>query len=114
LSKGRIVLKFSGLDSIEQAEFLRDAEICVHEENVVELEDDEYYDWQLEGCDVNILSEGPLGKVSGVMRTGGTEILVVKGNEKDYLIPFAKAICVDVDVNAKRIVIDPPEGLLEF
>jgi ribosomal 30S subunit maturation factor RimM len=48
------------------------------------------------------------------MRTGGTEILVVKGAEKDYLIPFAKAICVEVDIENKLIKVDAPEGLLEF
>jgi len=49
-----------------------------------------------------------------VMRTGGTEILVVAGDEKEFLIPFAETICVEVDVDRKVIKIDPPEGLLDF
>ena len=48
------------------------------------------------------------------MRTGGTELLVIDGAERELLVPFAESICVDVDVEKKRIVIDPPEGLLEF
>ena len=48
------------------------------------------------------------------MRTGGTEILVVENVDREYLIPFANSICTDVDVDAKVIKIDPPEGLLEF
>ena len=55
-----------------------------------------------------------IGTVRELMRTGGTEILVVDGAEKDYLIPFAEAICVEVDIEEKLIRIDPPEGLLEF
>ena len=47
------------------------------------------------------------------MRTGGTEILVIDG-EKEVLVPFAEAICVEVDLAAKLITIDPPDGLLEF
>jgi ribosomal 30S subunit maturation factor RimM len=48
------------------------------------------------------------------MRTGGTENLVVQGESKEYLIPFAETICVEVDVENKLIKIDAPEGLLEF
>ncbi len=48
------------------------------------------------------------------MRTGGTEMLVVDGRSKEYLIPFANAICVEVDIENKLIRVDPPEGLLEF
>jgi 16S rRNA processing protein RimM len=52
--------------------------------------------------------------VTEVMRTGGTEILVVKNGEKEYLIPFAETICTEVDVANKLIKVDAPEGLLEF
>ena len=48
------------------------------------------------------------------MRTGGTENLVVAGDAKDHLIPFAESICVEVDVENKRIRVDLPEGLLDF
>jgi len=48
------------------------------------------------------------------MRTGGTEILVIRGGEREFLVPFAEAICPEVDIENKRIVVDPPEGLLEF
>ncbi len=111
---GRVVLKFEGIDSIEDAEMLRNAEICVPEADAVELESDEYFDWQLEGCDVESVGGSQLGKVRKVMRTGGTENLVVEGGEKEYLIPFAKTICVEVDIENKLIRVDAPEGLLEF
>lgn len=111
--QGRLVLKFESVDSIDDAEPLRNAEICVGEDEAVDLEDGEFFDWQLEGCDVETVAGKQIGKVSELMRTGGTEILVVKG-EKEYLIPFAQAICVEVDIEAQKIVIDPPEGLLDF
>jgi 16S rRNA processing protein RimM len=110
---GRVVLKFEGVDSPETADELRNAEICVGETDAVELEDDEYYDWQLEGCTVTSVDGSEIGKVREVMRTGATEILVVDG-DKEYLIPFAEAICTEVDIEKKVIVIDPPDGLLEF
>ena len=110
----RVVLKFERIDSVEAAEDLRDLEICVLESEVVELEDDEFFDWQLEGCQVETVGGEPIGTVRELMRTGGTELLVVESDQREYLIPFAEAICVTVDVDEKRIVIDPPEGLLEF
>ena len=112
--KDRIVLKFKGFDSIETAETLRDCEICVSESEAVELETGEFFDWQLEGCTVETLEGETLGTVQELMRTGGTEILVVKSDEKEYLIPFAETICVEVDIENKLIKVDAPEGLLEF
>lgn len=110
---GRIVLKFEGVDSIESAEELRNAELCVNESEVVDLETDEFYDWQLIDCEVKTVDGISIGKVREVMRTGASEILVVEG-DKEYLIPFAGSICTEVDIENKVIVIDPPEGLLEF
>lgn len=110
----RVMLKFAGIDTVEDAEQLRNAEICIDEADAVELEADEYFDWELEGCRVATLAGEELGTVAEVMRTGGTEILVIRGGEKEFLVPFAEAICVEVDIENKRIVVDPPEGLLEF
>ncbi len=110
---GRVVLKFAGYDTVELGETLRNAEICVAESEAVELEADEYFDWELAGCRVETLAGIEVGTVREIMRNGGTEILVVDG-EKEYLIPFAEAICPEVDVDRKLIQIDPPEGLLEF
>jgi 16S rRNA processing protein RimM len=112
--KGRIVLKFVGFDSIEQSETLRGAEICVPESEAVELGADEFFDWELEDCEVETVTGEKIGHVKELLRTGGTEILVVKGAEKDYLIPFAETICTEVDVENKLIRVDLPEGLLEF
>lgn len=111
---GRIVLKFEGLDSVEEAEGLRDAEVCIRESEAVELADDEFFDWELQGCSVETVEGEHVGIVKELMRAGGTEILVVEGGEKEFLIPFAAAICVEIDLEGKSIKIDPPEGLLEF
>ena len=110
----RILLKFEEIDSIEAAETLRDAEICIHESEAVALEKDEFYDWQLENCTVETIEGEKLGVVKELMRTGGTELLVVTGAEKEFLIPFAENICTEIDIENKLIRVDAPEGLLEF
>ena len=112
--KDRIILKFSGIDSVEAAENLRNVEICVPESEAVALEEGEYFDWELEGCAVETVDGEQIGRVKEIMRTGATEILVVEGAEKEYLIPFVETICIEVEVENKLIKIDAPEGLLEF
>ena len=113
--KERVVLKFTGLGTVEDAEALRDAEICIDESEAVELEEGEFFDWQLEGCEAVSIEGEPVGKVREVLRTGGTEVLVVDtADGREVLIPFAESICTEVDIEGKRITVDPPEGLLEF
>jgi len=111
---GRLVLKFAGYDSVEAAEVLRDGEICISEEQVVELEEGEFFDWQIVGCRVETIGGETIGVVRELQRTSGTENLLVDGKDKDFLVPFAESICVEVDIEKKLIRIDPPEGLLEF
>ena len=112
--KDRVILRFAGITSVEDAEALRDVEICIPESAVAKLGEGEFFDWQLAGCEVETLEGERVGTVREIMRTGGTELLVVENGEQEYLIPFAEAICPEVDVEKKRIVVDPPEGLLEF
>ena len=112
--KDRIVLKFKGFNTIEKAETLRDREICVPETEAVELGEDEFFDWELQDCAVETIEGAKIGTVRELLRTGGTEVLVVQGAVKDYLIPFAASVCTEVDVENKLIKIDAPEGLLEF
>lgn len=115
--KNRIVLKFAGADSIETAQTLVGCRVCVPEGEAVKLEAGEFFDWQLEGCVVLTLDGKKVGLVRELMRTGGTELLVVADEEekgKDHLVPFAETICVEVDIENKIIRIDPPDGLLDF
>lgn len=115
--KDRIILKFKGFETIEKAEALRNVEICVPETEAVELGDDEFFDWEIEGCEVETIEGEKIGQVREIMRTKGSENLVVTSavdEKKDFLIPFVSAICVEVDIENKLIKADLPDGLLEF
>ena len=110
----RVVLKLAGYDDVETAKQLVGFEFAVPESERVPLEADEYYDWELEGCLVKAGDE-VIGKVNSVLKTGGTEILVVADESgRERLIPLADSIVVDIDRAAKIIVVDPPEGLLDL
>jgi 16S rRNA processing protein RimM len=111
----RIVFKFAGYDSIEAATPLVGYELTVPESERVELDEDEYYDWELEGCRVEKLDGEGVGLVRGVMHTGAADLLVVEGAQgREHLIPLVEEICVSIDITARLIRIDAPEGLLEF
>jgi 16S rRNA processing protein RimM len=116
LQGGRIVLKFTGYDSIEEAKALVGCDLAVPESERVELPEDEYYDWELAGCRVETVEGEYLGRVREVLRTGGVEVLVIDGDAtaREHLIPLAEEICVEIDVENKLIRVDAPEGLLEF
>ena len=111
----RMVLKFAGYDSSESAKALVGYEFGLPEAERVELSKDEFYDWELEGCSVENTLGQSLGKVREVMRTGGVELLVVEDEaQRDVLIPMAASIVIEIDISRKKIVVDPPEGLLDL
>lgn len=112
----RVILKLAGYDTPETARELVGYELAVPESEAVELEDDEFYDWQLEGCRVETVGGEPLGTVREVLHTGGdAPVLVIKDERgREHLVPFAESICVEVDIEAGLIRVDAPEGLLEF
>lgn len=116
--QGRLVLCFAGVESISQAERLRGRLVMVPRGERAALADGRYYLWDLVGCDLFGPSGGePLGTVTAVEPTGGVDLLRVKrsgADGREVLIPFARAICRHIDVGARRIVIEPPEGLLEL
>ena len=110
----RVILKLAGYDDVETAKELVGFEFAVPESERVPLPADHYYDWELEGCTVKVGAES-IGTVKSVLKTGGTEILVVADeSSKERLIPFADSIVVKVDAAAKTIIVDPPEGLLDL
>jgi len=112
--KDRIVLKLAGYDAVDKAKELVGYNFAVAESERVPLAEDEFYDWELEGCTVTA-GDKNIGQVRSVMRTGATEILVIHDEDgKEKLIPKTKKKIVKIDPAKKTIVVDPPEGLLDL
>lgn len=111
----RLVLKFAGFDRIEEAKELVGLHLAVPAAERIELPSGIFYEWELAGCRVEMISGQHVGEVKEIMRTGGVEILaVVDPAGRERLIPMATDICVGIDIEKKLIRIDPPEGLLEL
>ena len=114
LHKGRVVLKFAGFEDMNSAEALRDARLVITADQLVKLPKDSFYDFDLVDCDIITADGQALGKVTGVQHFGAAPLLVVKDGDREHLIPLASSICTDVNVAQKRIIVDPPEGLLDL
>lgn len=113
--KERIILKLVGVDNPETASRYVGCEFAVPESERVQLPADEFYDWELQGCEVKTIGGLRIGHVREILRTGGVDTMVVESEDStDYLVPMAEAIVVSIDAEKKEISIDPPEGLLEL
>ena len=114
----RLVLKFRGIDSINEAQPLVGGAVCIPESQRRPLAQGEFYISDLVGCEVVEKESGrPLGRVRFVQESAGASVLeVAPGGEgsNEILIPFNQTICVAVDVAGRRIEVDLPDGLLEL
>jgi 16S rRNA processing protein RimM len=107
---GALVFKFQGVDSISDAEKLRGAEVQVPVSERVELEPGEYFHSDVIGCEVRERVSGRVvGRVTNFEEYGGPPLIEIDGGR--MLIPFVKAICVDIRPAEKLIQVDLPEGL---
>jgi 16S rRNA processing protein RimM len=106
-----LILKFRGVDSISGAERLTGCEVRVPIAERAPLEEGEFFESDLVGCDVVERATGQsLGRVSALQDAGGAGLLVVG----ELLIPFAREICVEIDPAARRIAVELPAGLKDL
>jgi 16S rRNA processing protein RimM len=110
---GRPIVRFRGLESIDAVESLAGASLWIRAASRPPLPDGHYYHDALIGCDVDTVAGERVGQVTRIDAFGSAPLLVVHDGRADVLIPLAETICIRIDPAARRIVIDPPEGLLD-
>jgi 16S rRNA processing protein RimM len=110
--QGRPIIGIEGYSTISDAERLAGAELRIPEHEQEPLPEGMYYHHQLIGCEVVTNAGDKLGHVAAVQGEGEATRLLVKGARAEIMIPLAQEICA-IDAVAKRIVVTPPEGLLE-
>jgi len=116
LHQGRVVLKFAGVESINDVEALRGLEVAVPRAERAPLEDGAVYVADLIGCVlVDSLSGTEVGRIGDVDRESSTtSLLVVDTALGQVLVPFVQAYRPVLDLEAKRISMELPEGLVEL
>jgi 16S rRNA processing protein RimM len=111
--QGRPVIALDGVATMNDAEAMAGTEFRVPVGELNALPDGMFYRHDLIGCLVETTRGEAVGIVAAVEGDLGTSRLVVKAPDGDVLVPLAQAICVVIDIAARRIVLDPPEGLLD-
>ena len=120
--RDRLVLKLEGIDDAGRAARLKGSRVLVASGDAPELPENLYYTDQLLGLEVRDEKAGTIGTVTGLMPTGGTDLLVVRtegrvprgGTAAEVLVPLAPAIVLRVDRQAGRIDVRLPDGLLDL
>jgi 16S rRNA processing protein RimM len=110
--QGRVwAVKLEGVADRTAAEALVGAEVLAPREHLGDPGEGRHYWVDLEGLPVVTVAGDAVGTVTGLYETGGVDVLVVSGERGEKLIPLAPY--VEVDREGRRIVVDPPEGLLD-
>ena len=109
--QGRPILSLSGVDTMNDAEALAGADVWLTAASLAPLPAGTYYRHDLVGCEVRDASDAVIGRVTAVEGTIDRSHLVVDGS---VMIPLVEGICVRVDLGERRVIVNPPEGLIEL
>ena len=111
--QGRLLVRFDGIDSPEAAEALRDVDVCALPGDVPERPEGFVFHHEVEGCAAVDRAGTPLGTVRDLVEVAGRPLLRLDTPLGEREVPFTHPLVVDVDLGRKRIVLDPPPGLLD-
>lgn len=113
---GRLLVRFTGVHTREQAEALRGTLFVVDSGDLPPLDDpDDFYDHELVGLAALLPDGSRLGEVADVVHGAGGDLLVVaRPDGSEALVPFVRAMVPTVDLAAGHLLVDPPEGLLDL
>ena len=109
LHHGRIRLKIKGIDTVEQAQALRNLLVAVPEDELVDLDEGEFYHFELEGLDVVDEEGRPLGVLEEVLALPAHELYVIRGPQGELLLPAVEAYVLEVDLEAGVMRVKVPE-----
>ena len=111
----RILIHFEGVDDAESARELSGGDLSVREEDAVAAPEDFYYSHEIEGWQCEDPQGRPLGRAYALEQTAAGPVLLVNaGGREPVSIPFVRPIVISVDRATRRIVLDPPEGLMDL
>lgn len=106
-----IIVRLKDMDSLDQAESLVGASVLVEKTDLPELEEGEYYWADLIGMEVTNTNGDRVGEVSNILPTGGTDVFVIRMDEKEILIPATAERIKQVDTASRHMIICLSEGL---
>ena len=111
---GGFILALNEFSDINQVLTLTGSELCLKLSQLPPPGEDEYYWRDLLGIAVHTDQGVELGTIVDIFETGSSDIYVVRGDSKEYLIPAIADVIADIDIPGKRMTITPLEGLLDL
>ena len=112
--KNLVILKFNGIDNINDIEMYKGRDLWVPREEAQELDEDEYYIGDLIGMEVVLEDNTHFGTLKDVMETGANDVYVVETSDgEEILLPAIRDCILDVNVEEKRMTVHVLEGLLD-
>ena len=111
-AKNQVILKFEGIDTVEEAEKLRNSYICVDREDLEALPEGVYYIADLIGLDVYTEENEYLGKVDDIFQTGSNDVYVVKNDlGQSKLLPGIPDVIKEINLETSKIIVNLIKGL---
>ena len=110
--RDRFLVRFEGVQDRRDAEGAR-GRLYISQENVRDLDEDEFWPHDLVGCEVCAPDGSLIGSVSGVRMGGVQDLLVIETPGGERLVPLVEALVPEIDVAGNKVVVDAPPGLLE-
>lgn len=108
------LLHFQGYDRIEDVERFKNTYLKINEEQLTELNEGEFYYHEIIGCEMVTTNGKLVGNIDHILSPGANDVWVVKQDDgKELLIPYIKDIVKQVNVEEKKVIIEPMEGLLD-
>jgi 16S rRNA processing protein RimM len=112
--KTQFLIKLRDVNGIAAAEKWVGSTVHVQEDSLDSLKPGEYYHYQAIGLEVFDVKGDRIGVITRTCSTPGADLYVVQGATKEHLIPAVKDIIEKVDFGSGRMIINPPEGLLDL
>lgn len=112
LHKTQVLLKLADINSIDDAETLRNTLVQIHPDDAIALPDNEYYIHELINCEVSTLEGRVLGRITDVMRGVANDVYVIGKGKEEILIPAIKDVIREVNLDIQKITISPTPGLI--
>lgn len=107
------LLKFKNYNTIEDVESMKGAILKIHDEQLTNLEENEFYFHEIIGCSVFTTKGEEIGEIREILTPGANDVWVVKGKGgKEFLIPYIEQVVKKIDIKEKIVLIEPMEGLL--
>ncbi len=111
-NKNTVILKLKEFNNINEVLKFKNRYILIHERDAIDLPENSYFMFQINGLDVYLNNGNKLGKIVDILQPGANDVYVVKNGKQEYLIPAIKQVIKQIDLENNKMIIQPIEGMI--